>query len=96
MKEIFLIIVFAFCLFSCGKTDAEIVSAHEWKHGGGNPVLGDWLTGNTLKISGDTIYKGERKARIVNVEYNIDHYSLEVISVTNNQKGIYIEKGDVE
>lgn len=95
MKKIIIIIVFASCLFSCGKTDNEIVSAHEWKHGGGNPVLGDWLTGNKLKISGDTIYEGGRKARIVNIEYRIDHYRLEVISV-DNQKGVYIEKGDVE
>lgn len=94
-KLLFLLIIS--CLFSCAKSNEEIVASHEWKVCGGDyPVLGDWISGKDMRISGDTIYFKQPVATILDVTYRYDHYQLEVVSLLNGKRGVYCEKGDVD
>lgn len=96
MKKLLFLLVIS-CSFSCRKTDEDIVSARQWKHGSGAPVMGDWVSGSKLKISGDTVFKDDEPvAEILEVGYNIDHYVLELRSLNDNEKGTYVDKGRIK
>lgn len=96
MKRSILLLISAISLFSCAKSTEEIVASYEWKVCGDYPVLGDWISGKKMRISGDTIYFKQPVATILDVTYRYDHYQLEVISLSNGKRGVYCEKGKVD
>jgi hypothetical protein len=94
-KLLFLLIVG--CLFSCSKSNQDIISLRHWKFSGGDyPLLGDWFSGDEVRISGDTIYIDKPIAKIVSTDYHYDHYQLEVVSLINEKRAIYVDKGRVD
>jgi hypothetical protein len=96
-KLLFLLIIS--CLFSCAKSNEEIVASHEWKFGEGAHDLGDWVnfTGKNIKLQNDTIFKDNKPTALIDsVYHNYDHYMLVVRSIKTGQKGLYFEKGEVD
>lgn len=101
MYKILLALIGLVLFSSCQKSDAEIITARQWKYGDGYSI-GDWIefsenkNGN-LFVSNDTIYKnGKPEAFVDALDYEFDHYVLTVRSLENNQSGNYFDKGSAE
>lgn len=102
MKKLLPLLILAMGLFSCTKSNQEIVASHEWK--GGCLGVGDWLdfsakpNDTTLyTLSHDTILKNGRVVAIITtVYYKIDHYNMNVTSLQTGQECLYFEKGNVD
>lgn len=85
------------CLVSCSKTDEQIITSHQWKHGGGYPVAGDWLdfSRGTVSFSGDTVYKGEIPIAVADgITTYYSEYRLHLKSLSGDKNGTYVEKGE--
>lgn len=84
-------------LFSCAKTNKEIVTSHMWKPGGGYPVAGNWLDFSlgTVSFSNDTVYNDANPVAVVDsITTYYGEYRLHLKSLSGNNSGTYVEKGE--
>ncbi len=95
MKKMLLIIIMM-SMSSCIKTNEEIITSHQWKHGEGYR-LGDWVefTSGPYTFSNDTILKqGVPVALVDTITTYYGEYRLSIRSLTGNERGMYYEKGE--
>lgn len=97
MKKV-LLIVSLLCLFSCTKTNEEIVTSYKWKYGGGYRV-GDWIDFSTgmCSYSNDAIFKkGIAVGLVGTITKHYGEYRLHVKPLIGDEEGLYIEKGETK
>jgi hypothetical protein len=95
MKNI-VIVTGLLLLASCSKTNTEIITAHQWKHGGGYPVAGDWIdfSREAVIFSNDTLYNNNTPVAVTDsITTHYGEYHLHLKSLSGKGSGIYVEKG---
>ena len=69
------------------------VENNKWKHLEGYS-LGDWIELTESEIQNDTIMNGNSPIAIItSYKYRVVDYQLEIKSLKNGSKGLYISKG---
>ncbi|KOS05545.1 hypothetical protein AM493_05475 [Flavobacterium akiainvivens] len=82
---------------SCSKTNEEIITTHQWKHGGGYPAAGDWIdfSREAVTFSNDTVYHNNTPVAVADsISTHYGEYRLHLKSLSGKGSGTYVEKGE--